>query len=168
MNLNQRLISATASILLTFALLAPARAADEGGGLKLEKGQHVCVIGNALAERMQHHGWMETLIHTRFPEHELVFRNMGYSGDEVPLDFPHRLRSADFGSVHEWLAGTAPPPHKVPNAGDDRFKYTNTKADVIFAFFGYNESYAGEKGLKDFKANLEKMLKEMLGQKYNG
>src|SRR5215212_7168418 len=175
MKLNQRLIAAAASLLVALASCPSPRAAEpaaaresSGGGLKLEKGQHVCLIGNSLAERMQHYGWMETLIHARFPEHELVFRNLGYSGDEVPLDFNHRLRSANYGTHHEWLAGTAPPPHQLPNAGDDRFKYTNTKADVIFAFFGYNESYAGEKGLKDFKGNVEKMLKEMLGQKYNG
>ena len=29
--------------------------------LKLEKGDHVCYIGNTLADRMQHHAWLETL-----------------------------------------------------------------------------------------------------------
>src|SRR5687768_6889570 len=122
MKVQRHWLAVAAVTVAMLRLMTPAPAvASEGMAFKLEKGQHVCIIGNALAERMQHHGWMETLIHRRFPGHELVFRNLGYSGDEVPLDKDRRLRSADFGSVHEWLAGAAPPPHKLPNAGDDRF-----------------------------------------------
>ena len=43
-----------------------------------------------------------------------------------------------------------------------------TNADVIFAFFGYNESYAGEAGLPKFKTDLESFIKYTLAQKYNG
>src|SRR4051812_46673699 len=55
----------------------------EHAKLDLHKGDHICIIGNTLAERMQHEGWLETLIQARFPDKELVFRNLGYSGDEV-------------------------------------------------------------------------------------
>jgi len=68
---------------------------------------------------MQHFGWLETYLHTRFPEHDLSFRNLGFSGDEINT----RLRSANFGSPDSWLA--------------------KTKTDVVFAFFGYNESFKG-------------------------
>ena len=85
--------------------------------LTLNKGDHVCLLGSALADRMQHHNWLETLIHARFPNHELVFRNLAASGDEVATWH----RSADFGSRDEWL--------------------TRTKADVILAFYGFNESF---------------------------
>ena len=44
----------------------------------------------------------------------------------------------------------------------------NTKADVIFAFFGYNESFAGEAGLPKFKQDLDEWIKHTLAQKYNG
>src|SRR5438309_8599632 len=80
----------------------------QAAGLELKKGDHICIIGNTLAERMQHDGWLETLIHARFPQHELVFRNLGYSGDEI--EFGKRLRSMDFGSPDQWLAGNAPVP----------------------------------------------------------
>lgn len=138
---------------------------------ELQKGDHVCIIGNTLAERMQHVGWMETYLHARFPEHRLTFRNLGYSADEVELS--KRLRSMDFGSPDQWLAGNAPVPQpKKLSPRDDvpenRFHLTNTKADVIFAFFGYNESFGGEAGLLKFKADLDGLLKHMLGQKYNG
>ena len=40
--------------------------------------------------------------------------------------------------------------------------------DVIFAFFGYNESYAGEAGLSTFRKQLDDWITHTLAQKYNG
>ena len=42
------------------------------------------------------------------------------------------------------------------------------KADVVFAFFGYNESFAGEAGLDKFKKDLDTYLKHLLASKFNG
>src|SRR4051794_4948006 len=95
--------------------------------LELKAGDHVCVIGNTLADRMQHSGWLESLLHARYPEHKLVFRNLGFSGDELTV----RLRSEGFGTPDEWLK--------------------KEQADVIFAFFGYNESFKGLDGLAQFR-----------------
>ncbi|HEV3144491.1 MAG TPA: PVC-type heme-binding CxxCH protein [Gemmataceae bacterium] len=147
-------------------VLAPLAHAED---FELKKGDHICIVGNTLADRMQHFGWLETLIHARYPQHELVFRNLGYSGDEIN----QRLRSMDFGSPDQWLAGSAPIPQPKklnPNSPveQNRFEHTNTKADVIFAFFGYNESFAGEKGLPKFKQELDGYLRHLLSQKYNG
>src|SRR4051794_8213406 len=116
----------------------------QAGPLVLKKGDRISIVGNTLAERMQHHGWLETYLHTRFPEHDLVFRNLGFSGDEVTT----RLRSQDFGSPDAWL--------------------TKTKTDVVFAFFGYNESFKGKDGLEKFKTDLDAYVKGLLKQKYNG
>jgi putative heme-binding domain-containing protein len=156
-----------------YAFVSFAHAQD----FELKKGDHICIVGNTLADRMQHFGWLETLIHARFPQDELVFRNLGYSGDEI-YDYQggketFRLRSMDFGTPDQWLAGSAPIPQPKklnPNAPveQNRFEHTNTKADVIFAFFGYNESFAGEKGLPRFKKELDGYLKHLLSQKYNG
>lgn len=139
--------------------------------LVLNKGDHICIIGNTLGERMQHSGWLETLIYRRYPEHDLVIRNLAYSGDEVELS--KRLRSKDFGTPDQWLAGSAPIPQpeklaSLAQVRQNRFELTGTRADVIFAFFGYNESYGGAAGLPKFKADLDGMVKHMLGQKYNG
>ncbi len=112
--------------------------------LELHRGDHICIIGNTLADRMQHHGWLETMLQSRFPEHQLVFRNLGFAGDEIKT----RPRSKDFGSPDEWLG--------------------KTKADVIFCFFGYNEALRGTEGLSQFEQDLAEMLEGMKGQKYNG
>ncbi len=112
--------------------------------LELAHGDHISIIGNTLADRMQHDGWLETMLHARFADHELTIRNLGFSGDELTL----RLRSASFGSP------------------DDHLKKNET--DVVFALFGYNESFAGEAGLEKFKADLASFIKHTKEQKYNG
>ena len=45
---------------------------------------------------------------------------------------------------------------------------THSKADVIFVFFGYNESFAGDKGLEGFKKNLGDMVDKYRALKPNG
>jgi len=75
----------------------------------LNKGDHICIIGNTLADRMQHDGWLEAYLHARFPQHNLTIRNLGFSGDEIAL----RLRSADFGTPDQWLSGNARSPSRA-------------------------------------------------------
>jgi glucose/arabinose dehydrogenase/lysophospholipase L1-like esterase len=129
---------------LVFGLLGAMtiRAADPV--LQLKANDHIAIIGNTLADRMQHHGWLETFIVAKFPRHDLVVRNLAVAGDEVVM----RHRSANFGSPDDWL--------------------TRTKADVIFGFFGFNESFGGEAGLDKFKQDLDKFLKDTQGKNYSG
>ncbi|MDP6929915.1 MAG: GDSL-type esterase/lipase family protein, partial [Planctomycetota bacterium] len=124
--------------------LAAPSASQTVPALKLRKGDHISYVGNTLADRMQHEGWLETLIHHRFPGHELVFRNLGFPGDEIG----RRPRSKDFGTQDQWL--------------------TKMRTDVAFMFFGYNESFAGEAGLANFEKGFSKLLGDMKKQKYNG
>jgi glucose/arabinose dehydrogenase len=127
----------------------------------LQPNDNICIIGNTLGERLQYDGWLETILQARFPKHQLVFRNLAFSGDEVAT----RLRSKNFGTPDEWLSGLAAP---IGGYEDNRLAGTNTNADVVFAFFGYNESYAGQAGLDGFKKELGDWLTHTLAQKYNG
>ena len=111
--------------------------------LELRKDDHVCIIGNTLADRMQHSSWLESLIYTTYPQQELVFRNLGFSGDELTL----RMRSEAFGSPDDWLK--------------------HEKADVIFAMFGFNESFKGPQGLSAFRNDLDQFIKETLKKDYS-
>ncbi|MEX0977845.1 MAG: SGNH/GDSL hydrolase family protein, partial [Pirellulales bacterium] len=128
---------------LAFASFPSARS-EEPAKLELKPADRIAIVGNTLADRMQHFGHFEALLHARFPRHELVVRNLGFSGDELEL----RLRSAGFGSPDDHL--------------------TFAKADVIFAFFGYNESFSDQAGLPKFKRELQGFIKHALEQKYNG
>lgn len=129
--------------------------------LELRQGDHISIIGNTLAERLQYDGWLETMLHARHPEHGLVIRNLGFSGDEIAT----RLRSKNFGTPDEWLSGRAEP---IGGYEENRFEGTNVRTDVLFAFFGYNESYAGEAGLDAFRKELAAWLTQTLAQRYNG
>jgi len=126
-------------------LTGQAHAGDTpANALTLKKGDHVTLIGNTLPDRMQHDGWLETLIQNRFPEHELVFRNLAFPGDELDV----RPRSENFGSPEVWL--------------------TKTKTDVVFAFFGYNEAFAGEEGLPAFREKLRHFIDTTRAADYSG
>ena len=121
-------------------LLVPSNlfAAD----LKLQTGDHICLVGNALGERMQVENEWETLLHTRFPEHELVVRNLCFPGDE-PFT---RIRSKNFGDPDSHL--------------------THSQASVVMYFFGYNESFAGPEGVDPFKADLSKLVRQTRAADY--
>lgn len=125
---------------LTAMLLLGAQYAT--AELALEKGDHIAFIGNALPDHMQHDGWLETYLQLAYPEKELVIRNMGFAGDEVD----NRPRNLNFMSADEYL--------------------TLVEADVIFAFFGYNESFEHVPGA--FRDALGKFIDETREKKYNG
>ena len=70
------------------------------GLLQLNKGDHVAIIGNALAGPDAARRLARDARSTpSFPTHELVFRNLAVAGDEVVT----RHRSENFGTPDEWL-----------------------------------------------------------------
>lgn len=125
------------SLACSLALAAQSR-------LQLQPGDHVALVGGALADRMQHSGYFETLVQERFADNKLVFRNLAAAGDEVVT----RHRSENFGSPDDWLG--------------------RVKADVVLAFFGYNESFKGADGLPKFKADLDAWVKHVRAGNYSG
>ena len=129
------------SLFLSFLLFATAPCPAQ---LPLRQDDTICLIGNGLADRMQHDGWVETLIQSRSTDKMLVFRNLAFSGDTVTS----RPRARGFPSPGDYLA--------------------HCKADVIFVFFGYNESFAGGAGVSKFKSGLGKMIDSYRSRKFNG
>ena len=132
----------TTKIRLLGLAAAAVLAATTGQALELNKGDRVVLIGNALAERMQHHGWLESYAQAAMPDKELVFRNHGFGGDKVN----NRPRNNGFPSADAYL--------------------DISKADVILAFWGYNESF--DNSPDAYRADLGKWLDETKGNKYNG
>ncbi len=107
-----------------------------------KKGEVVAVLGNGLPDRMQHDGWFETLIQSQLPDLQVRFRNMSASGDR-PDSFP---RSSGHMSMTEYLR--------------------LVKADVVFAFFGYNESYDAKPD--EYRKKLVQFVKNTRASKANG
>lgn len=111
--------------------------------LKLEKGETVAIVGNALAERFQNDGWFETYLQAAHPDLGLTVRNLGYSGDQIH----YRPRSHEgFGNADTHL--------------------TRLKASVVLAFFGYNESF--DETPDEFKKQIEAWVTHTRNQKYDG
>ena len=157
------------TILLTGLLLAatPAPAADEdftrygifaktaprppacppgrtGLPLPLQPGDRICLVGNTLLERAQLFGHFPAVLHAGFPEHRLVVRNLAWSADEI---------------------GLAPRPANFADNDQHLFRF---EADVIFAAYGFNESFAGPEGLGPFRQKLASFLRELASKAYNG
>ncbi len=50
--------------------------------LELRRGERIALVGGSLAERMNLFGYFETMLHTRFPDKELLIRN--FVGQPIP------------------------------------------------------------------------------------
>lgn len=107
-----------------------------------KKNDTIAILGNALPDRMQHDAWMETLLQSELKNQSIRFRTMSISGDR-PTSFP---RSSGQMSMTDYLR------HVKPN--------------VVFAFFGYNESY--ENKPENYKKNLLDFIKNTRAAKPNG
>jgi glucose/arabinose dehydrogenase len=112
--------------------------------LTVNRGDRLVILGNAFAERMQYFGHFETLLHSRYPDYELVVRDLGWSADEVA----NRPRSEGFRNHGHTL--------------------NDLKPDVVIACFGFNESFAGRAGLAKFEADLDQFVAETTRTDYNG
>jgi azurin len=112
--------------------------------LKLEKGDRIALVGNGLLEQAGRHGILEAMLYQAHPDLDLVIRNFAWSGDEVDL----QPRPENFATVAQHLA--------------------REKIDVVFAAFGFNESFGGEEKLEEFKGRLAKYLQELKTSAFNG
>ena len=97
-------------------------------------GDRIALVGGALAERMQHAGWLESGLQVVAPNERLSFYNLGFSADELTI----HQRTAGFGSQDDYLRRTG--------------------ATVVFAFYGFNESFRDVDGEDDFRTNLRNFV----------
>ncbi len=129
--------------MLTLVLLA-GPALSQPSTITLRAGDRIALVGNTLAERQQLFNHFETQLLTRFPELDLIVRNLGWSADTITLQ-PRPL-----------------------NFGDAETHLTRQQADVVVAFFGMNESFEGEAGLDTFERDLDAYLAKHQAARYNG
>ena len=154
---------------LLLIILFTACSEKKKGVVQLHKNNHIVLIGNNLASRMLNFGHFETEMHLRYPDSSLFIRNMADPGN-TPGFRPHSSRKSP------WAFPGAEKFHQDElgnESGSIGFFPTedewlvNLKADVILAFFGYNESFEGEAGLENFKNELEAFIEHSQKQKYN-
>ncbi|MCB1235550.1 MAG: HEAT repeat domain-containing protein [Verrucomicrobiae bacterium] len=112
--------------------------------LELRPGDRVVFIGNTLFDRAADHGHFEAMLQLAHPDLNLTVRTLAWSADEVDL----QPRPDNFASLKQHL--------------------THEKADVIFAAYGFNESFAGVERLPEFKARLTTFLIDLKTSAFNG
>ena len=164
----------SSKLLLSMSLLVLAIgvfqcSSPDSNTLKIKKNARIVLIGNNLGSRMMNFGYFETEMQVRYPDSLLFIRNMCDGGD-TPGFRPHS------GRVSPWAF---PGAEKFQNelatksGSEGHFEtpdqwITRLKADIIIAFFGYNESFQGEQGLENYKGELDAFIKHTLSQTYNG
>ena len=168
-------ISAFAAIIICFTGCGQKEAI-----LQVSKGDHILLVGNNLCSRMMNYSHFETELQLRFPDSMLYIRNLcdggntpgfhPHSGRESPWAFPGAeqyqatgARGFEHMSQQGWLKDGSQGHFESPDEW-----ITRHQADIILAFFGYNESFSGEAGLASYKAELDAFIKHTLKQRYNG
>ncbi|MEQ1825003.1 MAG: PVC-type heme-binding CxxCH protein [Pirellula sp.] len=112
--------------------------------LELKPGERIALIGNTLFERSQQFGHFEAMLHSAFPKHQLVVRTLAWSADEIGI----QPRPENFADLEQHLF--------------------HEKIDVIFAAFGFNESFAGDTGLDGFRIKLASYINRLKSLAFNG
>ena len=147
----------TLLLALTLSAVLPAQT------LQLQKGDNIAYVGSGLADRQQHYGNLEALIHQANADKELVIRNLGFSGDEVHT----RHRSDEVPTLEYFL--DMKPGDLTTKSGNTTVTYhagAHFHANVLLAYWGFNESFRGPDGLEEFKKNLDGFLKKHLAADY--
>ena len=164
-SLNKIIIASAAIVvvgLLAFNPAAPSK-------LQVKKGAHIILVGNNLGSRMMNFGYFETELQLRYPNNELIVRNM-CDGGNTPGFRPHSGRPTPwaFPGAEKFQTELADNPRMEGFlAYPDEWIATH-KADIIIAMFGFDESFQGPAGVENYKAELEAFIKHTLSKKYNG
>ena len=118
---------------------------------------------------MMNFGHFETEMHVRYPDSLLFIRNMCDGGD-TPGFRPHSGRNSPwaFPGAEKFQTELAHPSGSEGHFETPDQWLTRLEADVIIAFFGFNESFQGREGLENYKGELAAFIRHTLGQKYNG
>ena len=116
-----------------------------------KQNEKVVFLGNAFFENAIANGEIETTISLSYPNKNITFRNIGWSGDNVYAHARTRARSGQrFGNPEEGL-------------GILIKQITQLKPDKIFIAYGFNESFDDDTGIDAYGKGLNHLL-EILSQ----
>jgi lysophospholipase L1-like esterase len=122
------------------AVVANKPRAYEKGFFDFRDGDRVVLLGSAFIERLQAHGYLETMITAALPDKNITFRNLGWSGDTV------------WGDARGVFGGRSEGFKRLVN------DVNLCQPTVIIVCYGENEAYDGEAGLEAFRGGLNKLL----------
>jgi len=150
---NTKLQTLLGYILLLFSTLTPEFAAAQnktqgvaekpGENFDLKNGDRVVFLGSSVFEDDFQDGYLELALTTRFPDRNVTFRNLGWSGDNV------------WGDARSTF--TNPPTayqHLMRNIKD-------AQPTVVFLAYGGVEAQDGQAGLARFQDGLNSLLNKI-------
>lgn len=108
--------------------------------LEFQNGDRIVLLGDAFIERWQGEEYLETALTLRWPAKKLVFRNLGWSGDNVWGE-----ARAVFGQVNDGFK-------RLVN--DVR----ECRPTLIVLAYGANEANSGKSNLPEFRAGMLRLL----------
>ncbi|MCX6214154.1 GDSL-type esterase/lipase family protein [Spirosoma sp.] len=114
--------------------------ASQTSSFELKNGERVVFLGNSLFENDFQYGYLELALSTRWPDRDITFRNLGWTGDNV------------YGIARSTITN--------PPTGYDLLMESLTKAKPTLVFLAYGgiEAQDGEAGLGYFTEGLTKLL----------
>jgi putative heme-binding domain-containing protein len=128
----------TLLLFLSLVTLAAARADH----FDLHDGDRVALIGDTFIEREQESGWLETAMAASFPERRFIVRNLGWSADtpagESRASFDFTESGKGFKLLTDEVAVVRP--------------------SVVILGYGMASSFAGQAGVPQFKADVERLI----------
>jgi lysophospholipase L1-like esterase len=104
-------------------------------------GDRVTWIGGTWVERQQAFNYLEGLVTAAYPDRDIRFRNLGWSGDDVT-----GIARAVFGSQEDGFK----------RLRDDLLR---TAPNVILVGYGANEAFRGEEGLQAFEQGWNRLTR---------
>ena len=122
-----------AAILATTPMLHAAPGDAPASAIQIHPDERIVVLGNAAADAFFQDGYLETLLHLRFPKHRLSVRNLAFPGDTA-------AERGNSTAREQWLKSAAP--------------------DVLLICYGGAESFTGKTGLAAFRNDLAALLKK--------
>ena len=137
--------------------------------LSVQKSARITLVGNNLCSRMMNYGLFETGLQLMFPDSNLVIRNM-CDGGNTPGFRPHSGRNDPwaFEGAEIYFDQLARKSGSIGHLEYPDEWLTRLETDIILAFFGFNESFAGDEGLELFKQELTAFIDHTKAQNYNG
>lgn len=122
-----------AAFLAAAPLLYSAPGDAPAAALQLRPNDRIVILGNAAADALFQDGYLETLLHVRYPNHQLLVRNLAFPGDTAQGRGAPTARE-------QWLKAANP--------------------DVLLVFYGGAEAFAAKPGLAPFRTELTALLKK--------
>jgi len=118
----------------------------------------VALLGSTWIERMSDFGYLETALTTRWPGRDILFRNLGRSGDNVLGD-----ARAGFGPSERDRSRWQRPSAEFGDYGFDQMlsQITEQGPDVILIGYGSRVAFEGDEGLERFEKGMLRLLEAL-------